>query len=48
LGELVPGAYADLLVVDGNPLDDLGIFQDQGPTLSAIMKDGRFIKNRLS
>ncbi len=47
LGELVPGAYADLLVVDGNPLDDLGVLQDQGAHLAAIMKGGRFYKNRL-
>jgi imidazolonepropionase-like amidohydrolase len=47
LGELIPGAYADLLVVDGNPYEDLGLFQNQGCHLSAIMKGGRFYKNRL-
>jgi len=48
LGELVPGAYADLLVVDGDPYGDLGLFQEQGRHLSAIMKGGRFYKNRLA
>jgi imidazolonepropionase-like amidohydrolase len=47
LGTLQPGAYADLLVVDGNPLKDLGLFQDGGPNLSAIMKAGKFHKNTL-
>ena len=48
LGELTPGAYADLLVVDGDPFKDLGLFQDEGRHLSAIMKGGRFYKNRLA
>jgi imidazolonepropionase-like amidohydrolase len=48
LGVIAPGAAADLLVVDGNPLGDLGLFQDQGAHLAAIMKGGRFHKNRLS
>ncbi len=48
LGELVPGAFADLLVVDGNPYEDIGVFADEGPRLAAIMKDGRFVRNRLS
>jgi imidazolonepropionase-like amidohydrolase len=47
LGVIAPGALADLLVVDGNPLGDLGLFQDQGAHLAAIMKGGRFHKNRL-
>ena len=47
LGELVPGAFADLLVVDGDPFADLNLFQDEGRHLSAIMKGGRFYKNRL-
>ena len=47
LGCLKPGAFADLLVVDGNPLEDLSLLQGQGQHLSVIMKGGRFYKNRL-
>jgi imidazolonepropionase-like amidohydrolase len=47
LGCLKTGAFADLLVVDGNPLRDLGVLQEQGKFLAAIMKGGRFHKNRL-
>ena len=47
LGTIQPGAHADLLVVDGNPLKDLGLFKDGGPHLSAIMKAGKFHKNAL-
>jgi imidazolonepropionase-like amidohydrolase len=47
LGCLKPGAFADLLVIDGNPLEDLGVLQEQGKYLAAIMKGGRFHKNRL-
>ena len=46
-GVIAPGAIADLLVIDGNPLDDLGLRQDQGRHLRAIMKDGQFHKNLL-
>jgi len=48
LGELVPGAHADLLVVDGDPYKDLSVFADEGPNLAAIMKGGAFIKNTLT
>ena len=48
LGTIKPGAFADLLVIEGNPLRDLGLFQDQGAHLSVIMKGGRFHKNTLS
>ena len=47
LGEIVPDAHADLLVVDGDPLKDLGVFQDQGARLAAVMKAGHFVANRL-
>jgi imidazolonepropionase-like amidohydrolase len=47
LGCLKPGAFADLLVVDGNPLKNLKLFAEQGLHLSVIMKGGRFHKNRL-
>jgi len=38
VGTLVPGAFADLLVVDGDPLKDLALLEDQGKHLSVIMK----------
>ncbi len=47
VGIVEAGAFADFIVVDGNPLDDLGLFHDEGAHLSAIMKDGAFYKNRL-
>lgn len=47
LGILAPGALADLLVVDGNPLDDLGLLQEQGAHLKLIMKGGKLFKNEL-
>lgn len=47
LGELVAGAFADLLVVDGDPYKDLGVFQNEGARIPAIMKGGRFVKSAL-
>lgn len=48
LGVIEPGAFADLIVVDGDPLKDLGLFQNQGQHLSLIMQAGKFHKNRLN
>ncbi len=47
LGTLAPGAFADLIVVDGNPLKNLALFEGQGQHLSVIMKGGKLHKNRL-
>jgi len=47
LGVVAPGAVADLLVVDGNPLEDLGCLQEEGRHLVAIMKGGELHKMRL-
>lgn len=47
LGCVRPGAFADLLVIDGNPLADLGLFEKADRSLLAIMKGGRFHRNRL-
>ena len=47
LGTIAPGALADILVVDGDPLGDLGLLQEQGRHIPVIMKDGRFYKNEL-
>jgi len=47
LGELVPGAHADLLVVDGDPYRDISVLQGDGRNMPAIMLGGRFVKNAL-
>jgi imidazolonepropionase-like amidohydrolase len=47
LGELVPGAHADLLVVDGDPYADLSVFLGNGARIAAIMLGGRFVKHAL-
>jgi imidazolonepropionase-like amidohydrolase len=48
LGVIAPGAYADLLVVDGDPLANLELLAGQGEHLSVVMKAGRFHRNRLA
>ena len=48
LGVVARGALADLVAVDGNPLDDLALLQDQGRHLPLIIKGGRTYKNTLS
>jgi imidazolonepropionase-like amidohydrolase len=47
LGIVEPGAFADLIVVDGDPLKKLELFLDQGAHLPVIMKAGQFHKNTL-
>ena len=47
LGIIAPGAYADLIVVEGNPLEDLNLLNGQGKYFVAIMKDGQFLKNNI-
>jgi imidazolonepropionase-like amidohydrolase len=44
LGTVAAGALADLIVVDGDPLKDLSLFQHQGRHIPVIMKGGRFHK----
>jgi imidazolonepropionase-like amidohydrolase len=45
VGVLRAGAFADLVVVDGDPLENLDLLGHGGRHLSAIMKGGRFHKN---
>jgi imidazolonepropionase-like amidohydrolase len=59
LGVIEEGAYADILIVDGNPLEDFSVVgtgdkwfdaepRPQSPeTIRLIMKDGKFYKNTL-
>lgn len=46
LGTVTAGKLADLLVVDGNPLDDLSVLQE-ATNLLAIVKGGRLVKDSL-
>ena len=60
LGVIEEGAYADILVVDGNPLEDLSVIganpkwfdaeyrPDGVETIKVIMKDGKVFKNTLN
>ncbi len=48
LGVISPGALADLLVVDGDPLENLSLLEEQGKHLAVIMKGGQLFVNRLS
>jgi len=48
LGVIAPGAIADVLLVDGNPLKDINVLEGQGEHLSVIMKGGALYKNRLN
>ena len=47
-GVIAAGAFADLLVVDGNPLEDVTVIQGDGARMDAIMTRGALAKNRLN
>jgi imidazolonepropionase-like amidohydrolase len=47
VGVVAPGAFADLLVVDGNPLEDLGVLTDPARNLQLVMAAGRVHRNDL-
>ncbi len=46
LGVIAPGAHADLLLVDGNPLDDLSCLMDQGKHLALVTRGGEIFVDR--
>lgn len=48
LGCVKEGAFADLIVVDGDPLSDIGLLAHSGERLSLIMREGEIVKNRLN
>jgi len=47
LGVIEAGALADLLIVDGNPLDDINLIADPERNFLMIMKDGRIYKDAM-
>jgi imidazolonepropionase-like amidohydrolase len=48
LGSVSEGALADLLLVDGNPLQNIGLVENPEQSFLVIMKDGQIYKNRLA
>lgn len=46
IGCVAPGAFADLLVVDGDPLEDIGLLAADGRNLSIIVRAGELVKER--
>jgi imidazolonepropionase-like amidohydrolase len=47
LGEVSPGALADLIVVDGDPTQNPALLHSQGNDIPLIMKNGALVKNKL-
>lgn len=45
LGVVKEGAYADLLLVDGNPLENIDLVADPDKNFVVIIKDGKVYKN---
>lgn len=48
IGVIEADAYADLLLVDGDPIADIKLIADPDKNLKIIMKDGRIYKNTLT
>jgi len=48
LGVVEEGALADLLIVEGNPLENINLIADPANNLKVIMKDGAIYKNTLN
>jgi len=48
IGTIAPGAFADIIAVDGNPLLNLDLLTAQGAHMPLIMKGGRAVKKATS
>jgi imidazolonepropionase-like amidohydrolase len=47
-GAVIPGAFADLVIVNDDPTQDISLLEDPGKNISAVMVDGVFAKDQLS
>ncbi|KIQ66367.1 hypothetical protein TR51_01670 [Kitasatospora griseola] len=47
LGRITEGAWADVLLVEGDPTQDLTVPGDPDTNLAVIIEDGRIYKNLL-
>jgi imidazolonepropionase-like amidohydrolase len=48
IGTIAPGAYADIIAVEGNPLESLELLTNQGAHMPLIMKGGEAVKKAAS
>jgi len=47
IGVIEVGAYADMIVVEGNPLEDVSLLVDYDNTIKVVVKDGEVYQNDL-
>ena len=47
LGVIEIGAYADMILVEGNPLEDVTVLVDYDKNIKVVIKDGEIFKNSL-
>ncbi len=48
IGEIVEGAFADLIAVDGDPLEHIALLTGQGKHMPLILQGGKPVKNTLA
>lgn len=46
LGVVAAGAIADMAVLDGNPLDDIGVVSGEGEQVAFVLQRGKVVKAR--
>lgn len=46
IGTIAPGAFADLIAVDGDPLKDISLLTGQGRHMPLILRSGRIVKRK--
>ena len=47
LGVIEVGAYADMILIDGNPLEDVSVLTRYDDTIKVVIKDGEIYQNNL-
>ena len=47
IGCIAPGASADILIIDGDPLKNISLLAEDGRRVSTIVRDGKIVKNEL-
>jgi imidazolonepropionase-like amidohydrolase len=48
LGQVTPGALADLILVEGRPETDLSVFEHSARTVRLVLRDGQVVRDRLA